>query len=98
MERFDADIRAVYSAFQETPEVLAVVGVDVIANIGFGVVDNLVKILTTQSLIRLQFVGVDVGTGIYMGANVILNGVLMTIWYHMCPDLAAALKDRAHDC
>ncbi len=59
MERLDADVGAFDVAFQERPEVFEPVGVDLAARVGFGVVDDLVRVVGRQAFIRLQRVGVD---------------------------------------
>ena len=48
IERFNRDVGALDGAFQETPEVLAPVGMDFAVHVGFGVVDHVVGVVRAE--------------------------------------------------
>src|ERR1022692_100244 len=60
MEGFDRDIGAVQGTFQQAPEILQSVGVNVAVYISHGVVDDLVSVFGLQSKVRLKFAGEDI--------------------------------------
>jgi hypothetical protein len=58
MERLDRNIGALQAAFQETPEVLHSIGVNLAVNVGFGVINDLVGVFI-QPVIGKKLIGVD---------------------------------------
>jgi hypothetical protein len=59
MERFDGYIGALEGALQETPEVLKAIGMDLAINVCLGVIDDVVNVVTAESLIGEMRVGVQ---------------------------------------
>ena len=65
VERLDGDVGSVQAPFQETPEVLQAIRVNIAANILNGVVHSLM-LKVVKAIVRLQFVGVQGRTGFYV--------------------------------
>src|SRR5438093_8623740 len=83
MERLDGNVGALQGTLQQAPEVLAAVGVDLTVNIPLSVVDDVVDVVSVQTIIREQFVGVDLGAT----AHVLAHSTLQNMF-------AVALNDR----
>src|SRR5580658_3046273 len=62
MKRFNTHVRTFDRAFQQRPEVLHPVRVNVAVNIAFRMIDYLVGIFVVQAIIREQFVSHYLGT------------------------------------
>ena len=73
MERLHADVRAVQAAFQEAPEVLHRVGVDVAVHVLDGMVDDGVLVIVFKPIIGLQFVSENCGSGFDVLADMLLQ-------------------------
>ena len=56
---FDRNVGPVDSTLQQTPEVFHPIGVDILPNVFYGVVNHLMLVLVAQSFIRLQRVRGD---------------------------------------
>src|SRR5262249_51633974 len=61
------------AALQQRPEVLAAVRVDRAVHVGFGVVDDLVRVVGSQTSVGRERIGVDGGTGFDFGAHDVLH-------------------------
>src|ERR1700722_4707945 len=59
MERFNTHIGTADRALQEAPEVLHAVSVDVAVNVALSVVNDLVRIVRIQRVVREKFIGHD---------------------------------------
>src|SRR5712692_3308662 len=66
MERFDADVGSMNTTLQERPEVFHGVSVNGPVHVGDRVVNNLVRVLASQSVIGTEIVAVEGGSGLYM--------------------------------
>lgn len=62
VEGFDANIGAAQSALEQAPEVLQPIGMDLAANVGLGVVDELVDVFGLESEVSGGFIGEDMGS------------------------------------
>jgi hypothetical protein len=60
INRINADIGTLECALQEAPEILDVIGVDMIAHKLDRVVDRFVGVIVRETEIRLQRIGIDV--------------------------------------
>ncbi len=96
VEWFDADVRALQTALQETPEVLHSIRVDLPANVLDGVIYNLV-LEFVQAIIGLKGIGKQRGTGFDVLADFSLDMCLAPRRDNGCPNLAATFKDAHHD-
>jgi hypothetical protein len=69
VERLNAYIRAAKCPLQETPEVLNTVRVDVLPNVGFGVIDHMMNVLFVKLIVRAKRITVDRGTRFHVRRN-----------------------------
>lgn len=92
VERLDTDVRSVQSALQQAPEVFHAVRMDLSLDIGFRVIDNLVRVILAQSKVGNHFVRVQMGTRF----NVLMNGrdhaQILRVLDHASTDFAATLQ------
>jgi len=91
VEWFDADIRAVQAAFEQAPEVLHGVGVNVLVHVLNGMIDNSMLIISAQAVVRLQFISEDRRSSFNVLTDLLLQFRLATILYNHCADVSAAL-------
>ena len=70
MKRLNADVSAFQGALQEAPEVLAPVGVDLPVHVFFGMINEPVNEVALKAAIREERIGVDVGAGFDVFADV----------------------------
>jgi len=101
MERFDRHVGAFQGTLQETPEVLHAVGVDLPIHVCFSVIDHVVNVIGFESIIREQFVGVDLRAFPHVRANGCLQRALADIGHDREPHgavsvLAVALQQSLH--
>jgi hypothetical protein len=85
VEWLDADVRAVQSALQETPEILHRVCVNVIINVFDSVINDRVLKVAFQAVVGLQFISKDRAASLY---------VLVKRWF-WAAELQADVKARA---
>src|SRR6188768_2371680 len=101
MEWFHGYVRALERTLQEAPEVLAAVGVDLPIDIALCMIDDLVDVIGIQSIVREQFVSVDLGPTAYVGAHLGLQRVLPVVFNNRHADSAvsvlAVAREQAHD-
>ena len=96
VKRLHADIGSIDPTLQEAPEVLDAVSVDVIPDVGFGVVDNHVDVNFAQALVGTQCIAVKRSSDFYIGLNMLLQHFLLAVPDHGTPELSAALQ-QAHN-
>jgi hypothetical protein len=93
----DANVGAVDSTLQETPKVLHAVGVDILADVFNRVIDNLMLVLFTESVIGFHCIAVEFGTLLYVLAHQRLQLSLTAALYHGSANLSAAFQNRSDD-
>jgi hypothetical protein len=96
MERFDAHVSTVDTTLQQRPEVLKAVRVDAPVDVLHGVIDNLVGVLSSQTIIGEERIGVESRASLNMLLYFCLEGGLLEVCNNHRLDLAATLKD-AHN-
>src|ERR1039457_2916972 len=96
VERFHADISAMQPAFQETPEVLHRVGMDVAVYILHRVINDGMLIIVFKTFVRLQFIGEDCGSGFDMLSDLPLQFRLAAVINDHRPHIAVALNHSKH--
>src|SRR5271170_1422738 len=96
MKRFDRNIRARDAALEKRPEILKPVGMHATVNVLNGVVNNLMRVVRSESAIGEQGIGVESRTSFYMLANLRLQFMLLAIRYDGGANLPATFQD-AHD-
>ena len=97
LEWLDTYIGTVDSTLQEAPTVLAVVRVDLPIDIGFGMVDNLMREVLFQAFIGLQCIAVHGRTDFYMLPYQSLQFRLAACANDLGMDLATTLENRRYD-
>jgi hypothetical protein len=95
--RFDRNIGAVDSALQETPEVFQPVSVDILSDIFHSVVDNFMRVLFRESVIRLQRIAINRRPSFNILAYQRLQLALATFVYDLRANLSATLQNRRND-
>jgi len=96
MKRFDRHIRARDAALEERPEILKAVGVYAAIHVLHGMIDNLVRVVGSESFIGKQSIGVESRASFDMLADFALQCSLLAIRYDGGANLSATLQD-AHD-
>ncbi len=96
MKRFHANVGSADTALEQAPEVLKAIRVNSPVNVLNGVVHNLVGVVSGQSFIRAQRVGVQRGSCFDMLADFRLQSVLLAVRHDRGTNLPTALKD-SHD-
>jgi len=96
MEWLNAYIRPVDTTLQQRPEVLKPVGVDTAVDVFNGMVNNLMRIVPSQSFIGKKSISVESSTSLNMLLYFRLKSGLLAVWDNCGVNLTAALKD-AHD-
>ena len=101
MERLDTHVGPLNGSLEERPEVLAAIGVDLAINVALGVVDDLVRVVSVESFVGQQEIGVDCGPGSDMLPDVSLEGLLSDVRNHVGPNLGDAVLavavEQSHD-
>jgi len=83
MEGLDANVCAVDATFQDRPEILAIISVNLPVNIGFRVVNNSVSIIVRKPVVRLQGITVKSRSGFYILAYQCLKRGLAARFYNL---------------
>lgn len=96
MKWLDADVSALQSPLQKTPEVSKSIGVNLAVNVAFRVIDHIMGVVPNQTVIRLQLVAEQGRARRYVILNFLIDCILSTIRKKLCADLATALQD-SHD-
>jgi len=94
VERLDADVRAAKSALQETPEILNSVGVDIALGVGFGVVDEVMDVVSLKPEVGVSFIGEKMRAGFDVLANGHVQASPTSIIQDSDAHLSAALQHR----
>ena len=93
VERLNADVGAVDAALQETPEILHAIGVNVLANILHGMVNDLMSVFVRESPVGLQEVAINVRSGFHVVTYQLLQFALLASPYDLGADLTAAFQN-----
>src|SRR5665213_1139572 len=96
VERFHADIGSLQAAFQETPEVLHAVSVDLPIHVSLSVINDRMGVFV-QTVIGQKLVSVDSRARFHMLAHVLLNSLLASVRNDGSADLAVTLKNSGDD-
>src|SRR5690349_20398219 len=96
MEWLDAHVGTEQSAFQQTPEVLHSIGVNLAVYVLNRVIDDSVIIVRTQTVIGFKFVAVDRGASFDMLSNLSLQSRLSAVIHDEGANISTALH-HAHD-
>jgi hypothetical protein len=96
MKRFDTYIGSADAALEETPEVLKGIGVNLPIHVLDSMVNHLVRIVSGQSLIGEQEVGIESGSRLNMLPDFGLQNRLAAAGHNDSADVPTALQD-AHD-
>lgn len=96
MEGFDAHVSTFQSTFQERPEILDPVRVDISLHIALGVIDHVMDVLAIKSEIANQLVGENIGTGCYMVAHFAMQRFPLGIGNVHGADLLRVPVQQAH--
>lgn len=96
MKRLYAHIRAGNPALEQRPEILKTVSVYAAIYVLHGMVNHLMRVVSCESFIGLESIGVECGTSGNVLVDFILQYSLLATRNHTGADLAAAFQD-AHD-
>ncbi len=96
MERLGADIGALESPLEETPEVFESIGMNLPVNVAFGMVNDLVDKILVQSLIGEKRIRVNRTASRNVIFDFALNRFLAAIRNHTRADLSTTFQD-SHD-
>src|ERR1022692_4868641 len=96
MKRFNAHIGATNAALQETPEVLQSVCVNTSVNVLDSVIYNLVRIISGQTIVGTERIGVESRASFDVLANFGLQSVFLPVRYDRGANLPAAFQN-SHD-
>src|ERR1700733_2092645 len=94
---FHTDVGAVDSAFQETPEVLHAIGMDVLTNVLNRVIFNLMLVLFAESIVGLQRVAIESRSGFHVLVNQRVQLGLAAFIYYLGAHLAATFQNGSDD-
>src|SRR5579885_165018 len=96
LERFDAHVGAVQSAFQQAPEVFHGVGVDFAVRVLDRVVDDGVLVVFIQAVVGKKFIAENRRSSLDVLTHLFLNRFLASVIDYKSTNIAAAL-DHAHN-
>src|SRR6185437_7768369 len=96
MERFHSYVGSAESALEQAPEVFHSVSVNLSIYVASRMVNNLVLVFTSESLIPHQFICKKRRTGGDMFPHDGLQSFLAAIWYNVGANLTATFQ-YAHD-
>ena len=96
MKRLNAYIRPVDTMLQQRPEVLKAVGMNASVDVFDGVIHNLMGVLSSESFVGEQRIGIERRTGFDMLLYFRLESGFLAVCNNSRLDATAALKD-AHD-
>jgi hypothetical protein len=98
VERLHADVGAVQAAFEQAPEILDCIGVDIAVYVFDGMIDDCVIIVLGQSFIRTQFITENRGTGFDVLADRFLKFLPATFINVHRADFPVAFDHTKDDC
>ena len=96
MEWFDTNVGSGDAALKQRPEVLKAVGVNLPINVFLGMVNNLMGVLGSQSVVGRQCVGVEGRASLDMLLNFGLQHATLATGNYLSANLSATFKD-AHN-
>src|SRR5260370_18608894 len=92
MKRLHAHVGSRYAALEQAPEVLKSISVYTAIYVLYGVVNNLVRIIAGESIIRFQGIGVESRSSFNVPVDFRLQFLFLASRYHLGPNLPAALQ------
>ena len=95
VEGLNADVGSMQPALQQAPKVLHRVGVDILPNVFNRMIDNLMLVIVSKSLIRLQRIAIESRSRFHFFFHERLQGLLTAIIDHAGANLATAFKEAA---
>jgi len=96
MEWLHADVGSAESALHQTPEVLKTVGMDVAANIGLSVVDELMNVVGAKAEVSVRLIGEQMSSRLDVLADRHVHAGPASILHHVDANLTATLQERLH--
>src|ERR1700677_2130778 len=96
MERLNTNVGTANAALQERPEVLQSVGMNVSIDVLGGVVYDLMGVVSGQSLVGKQSIGIERGSRFDVLADFGLQRFLLAVWNDDSADLAPTLNDAEY--
>src|SRR5947199_7701379 len=93
MKWLDTNVGSIDTALQQTPEVFQSVGVDCAINVGHRVINNLVGVLSGQTFVRKQFIGVERGASFDALFDFLLHDLLAAVFDYNGLDSSAPLDE-----
>ena len=93
VERFNRNVGTADTALQKTPKVLQSVGMYVPIDVGNGMVDHLMSVVSSESIVGSQRIGMERGPGFNVLSDFGLECMLLAVRNDGGTDLAATLND-----
>src|ERR1700694_1551463 len=97
MEWLNGNVGSTESPLQETPEVFDAVGVDLSANVGLNMIDNLMHEPRLESIVSGGIVGIEFGFLVYMGQDFSLQGLALHVGNNLGTNFAGITVKKTHD-
>src|SRR5579872_61374 len=97
MKRLDSYVGSIEAAFQQRPEVLDSVGVDLPVNIGLQVIHDLMSKLLFKALVSGVLVGIDLGTAEDFIENLCLQSLALSVGHNSSTHLAKFAIKHSHN-
>ena len=98
VEGFNAHIRSLESALQQTPEIFQTVCVNLPVYVTFRMIHDLMNVLLIQSPIRVAIIGRQVRAKLNIVLHHSVKGAFVTIWNYLRSHFASAtLKESSND-
>jgi hypothetical protein len=99
VERFDAYVGSADATLQERPKLFESIGVDVTVDIRDGVINNLMRVVSRQSFVREQRVGIQRSTSLNVFSDLRLKRFLLAVRNDDGSHFAATFYDgRLESC
>src|SRR5713101_81955 len=97
MEWFHGNVSSAESPLQKTPEVLDAIGMDLSANIGLHVIDNLMHKSRPESVISGSVISVEFGFLVNVRHDLSLQGLALHVRNNLGADFACVTIKESHD-
>src|SRR5664280_1642403 len=97
MEWFNANVASRDAALQQALEVVESVGVNLPVNVFLGMVNDLVSVVLSQPIVRLESIGVEGRTNFDVLFDTGLQGVSFAVCDNHSANLAATFQCTKHD-
>ena len=97
VHRRNPDISALKRAFQQAPEILKAISVDLPHHVLVDVVDAGMEVVQAEPAVGRGGVGVHVGVELNVAADGGLESIVVRVGNHHGPDFAAALQQALHN-